>query len=150
MNGARIGSALLGRVLVKADLRRVGRCEATVDEIRWLPTGHTTGYGAAWKARRPTRIAVIPVGWYHGFAVTYGDDIFRVRDCIRAMIRAFLNILRRKKLYVRINGSLCPVLGHVGMLHTVCDVTNATCSVGDTAILDINPLLVRGMEIRFL
>ena len=149
MGGARIGSALLGRVLVKADLRRVGRCEATVDEIRWLPTGHSTGYGAAWKAKRPTRIAVLPVGWYHGFAVSYGDDIFRVRDCVRAMVRAFLNILRRKKLYVSINGTLCPVLGHVGMLHTVCDITNATCSVGDTAILDINPLQVRGMEIRY-
>ena len=149
MGGARIGSALLGRVLVKADLRRVGRCEATVDEIRWLPTGHSTGYGAAWKAKRPTRIAVLPVGWYHGFAVSYGDDIFRVRDCVRAMVRAFLNILRRKKLYVSINGSLCPVLGHVGMLHTVCDITNATCSVGDTAILDINPLQVRGLDIVF-
>ena len=38
MGGVRLGSALLGRVLVKADLRRVGRCETTVDEIRWLPT----------------------------------------------------------------------------------------------------------------
>ena len=149
MDGVRLGSALLGRVLTKADLRRVGRCEASVDEIRWLPTGHSTGYGAAWKAKKPTRTAVIGVGWYHGFAVSYGDDIFRVRDCIRAMIRAFLNILRRKKLYVRINGALCPVLGHVGMLHTVCDVTKVSCSVGDTAILDINPLLVRGMEIQF-
>ena len=149
MGGVRLGSALLGRVLVKADLRRVGRCEATVDEIRWLPTGHSTGYGAAWKAKRPTRIAVLPVGWYHGFAVSYGDDIFRIRDCIRAMLRALKNMLRRKKLYVRINGSLCPVLGHVGMLHTVCDITKANCSVGDTAILDINPLQVRGMEIRY-
>ena len=42
-----------------------------------------------------------------------------------------------------------PVLGHVGMLHTVCDITKANCSVGDTAILDINPLQVRGMEIRY-
>ena len=149
MGGVRLGSALLGRVLVKADLRRVGRCEATVDEIRWLPTGHSTGYGAAWKAKKPTRTAVIPVGWYHGFAVSYGDDIFRIRDCIRAMLRALKNMLRRKKLYVRINGSLCPVLGHVGMLHTVCDITKANCSVGDTAILDINPLQVRGMEIRY-
>ena len=41
------------------------------------------------------------------------------------------------------------MLGHVGMLHTVCDITNATCSVGDTAILDINPLQVRGMDIVF-
>ena len=29
------------------------------------------------------RIAVIGVGWYHGFTNEYGRDIFRFRDCLR-------------------------------------------------------------------
>ena len=80
MEGVRLGSALLGRVLTKSNLRRVGRCEATIDELRWLPAGHSTGYGAAWRAKKPTQIAVISVGWYHGFTNEYGRDIFRFRD----------------------------------------------------------------------
>ena len=149
MGGVRIGSALLGRVAAKSKLKRVGRCETTVEELRWLPAGHTTGYGAGWKAKKPTRIAVLPVGWYHGFTTQYGEDLFRVRDCLRRILSALKRIVFKKKIYVWVNGKKCPVLGHVGMLHTVCDVSKVSCSPGDTAVLDINPLLVHGMEIEF-
>ena len=147
--GVRIGSALLGRVAAKNRLRRVGRCEATVDELRWLPKGHTCGYGAGWRAKKPTRIAVIPVGWYHGFTAEHGNDLFRFRDCLRQAVGAVRRMIFRKKIYVCIGGKKCPVLGHVGMLHTVCDVTGVNCRLGDTATLEINPTMVRGMEIRF-
>ena len=149
MEGVRLGSALLGRVLTKSSLRRVGWCEATVDELRWLPAGHSTGYGAAWRAKKPTQIAVISVGWYHGFTNEYGHDIFRFRDCLRDALGAVKRMLFKKKIYVSINGKKCPVLGHVGMLHTVVDVTKVNCKLGDKAILQINPLQVRGMEIVY-
>ena len=149
MEGVRLGSALLGRVLVKSNLRRVGWCEATVDELRWLPAEHPCGYGTAWKAKRPTQIAVLPVGWYHGFTNEYGHDIFRFRDNLRAALSAVKRMIFKKKIYVSINGKKCPVLGHVGMLHTVCDVSKVNCQLGDKAILEINPLQVRGMEIVF-
>ena len=149
LGGVRLGSALLGRVRVRSNLRRVGVCEATVDEVRWLPAGHTTGYGAGWRAKKPTRIAVVPVGWYHGFTNEYGHDIFRFRDCLRDMFGAMKRMIFGKKIYVNIGGKKCPVLGHVGMLHTVCDVTKAKCAVGDKVTLEISPTQVRGMEIIF-
>ena len=149
MGGVRLGSALLGRVRARSGLRRVGVCEATVDEIRWLPAGHTTGYGAAWRAKKPTRVAVIPVGWYHGFTNEHGHDIFRFRDCLRDALGAVKRMIFGKKIYVNIGGKKCPVLGHVGMLHTVCDVTKAKCDVGDKVTMEINPTQVRGMEIIF-
>jgi len=149
MEGIRIGSAILGRVLVRSSLRRVGYCEATVDEVRWLPAGHTTGYGAAWKAKKPTQIAVIPVGWYHGFTCETGHDIFRFRDCLREALVAVKRMIFKKKLYISINGKKCPVLGHVGMLHTVVDVTKVNVKQGDRAIVDIKPTQVRGMEIVY-
>ena len=149
MEGIRIGSAILGRVMVRSSLRRVGYCEATVDEVRWLPAGHTTGYGAAWKAKKPTQIAVIPVGWYHGFTCETGHDIFRFRDCLREALVAVKRMIFKKKLYISINGKKCPVLGHVGMLHTVVDVTKVNVRQGDRAIVDIKPTQVRGMEIVY-
>lgn len=149
MGGVRVGSAILGRVNASKKLRRVGRCEVTVEQLRWLPKGHATGYGSAWRAKRPTQIAVLPVGWYHGFGAEYGNDIFRFRDCLRQMFGAMKHMVFPKKLYVSVNGRSCPVLGHVGMLHTVVDVTKVTCRVGDTAVLDINPLQLHGMDIEF-
>ena len=149
LEGVRLGSALLGRVLVRSSLRRVGYCEATVDELRWLPAGHSTGYGAAWRAKKATQVAVISVGWYHGFTNEYGRDIFRFRDCLRDALGAVKRMIFKKKIYVTINGKKCPVLGHVGMLHTTVDVTKVNCKLGDKAILEINPTQIRGMEIEF-
>ena len=52
MDAVRVGSAILGRLSFKGsyNLKRVGTLEATVDELRWLPKGHSCGYGAGWKA----------------------------------------------------------------------------------------------------
>ena len=149
MGGVRLGSALLGRVRVKSPLRRVGICESRIEELRWFAEGQTTGYGAGWKAKKPTKVAVIPVGWYHGFTCEYGNDLFRFRDNLRRILGAMKNILLRKKIYVNVGGKKCPVLGHVGMLHTVCDVTKVQCSIGDKVTLEISPTQVRSMEIQF-
>ena len=44
-------------------------------------------------------------------------------------------------------GSTCRVLGHIGMLHTCVDVTNVPCAVGDPAVFDLKPLLLKGIEV---
>ena len=149
MGGVRIGSAILGRLSFKGSygLKRIGTCEATVEELRWLPKGHTCGYGAAWKAKKPTRTAVLSVGWYHGFGCEMGNDIFRPRDQLRKMLSAFKGLIFHKHLYVTINGKSCRVLGHIGMLHTVCDVSGIQCSLGDKAVLNVNPLLLKGIDV---
>lgn len=148
-DAVRVGSALLGRLHFRTGLRKVGVCQCSVDEIKWLPKGHTTGYGGAWKAKKSTRIAVLPVGWYHGFATYYGDDVFRVRDSLRKVLSGLKALVLPKRLTVKVGKETCRVLGHVGMLHTVIDVTDKAVTEGDIATLEINPCRVRGMEIRF-
>ena len=150
LDAVRVGSAILGRLAFRTGLERIGYCQVSVDEVRWLPKGHTTGYGAAWKAKKPTQIAVLPVGWYHGYTTTYGDDVFRFRDRMRKVMGAVKGLLFPKRLTVLINGKKCRVLGHVGMLHTVVDVTGKNIQPGDEAIVDINPARVRSMEIKFM
>jgi len=151
MDGVRVGSALLGRVSFrgKSGLRRAGYCESHVAELHTLPKGAATGYGGAWRAKRETKLAIVPVGWYHGFGVEYGRDSFRLRDCLRGTLSLAKAWLARRRLYVKIAGQRCPVRGHVGMLHTAVDVSRADCKTGDTAILDISPPLRRGMEVEF-
>ena len=151
MDGVRVGSAILGRVCVRGNwgLTRVGECQASVEELRWLPKGHSCGYGAGWTAKRPTRVAVFSVGWYHGFGVEMGNDLFRVRDCLRGMARNLKQLLFRRHIYVTINGKKCRVLGHIGMLHTCVDVTDIPCAIGDPAVFDLKPLLLKGIEVVY-
>ncbi len=151
MDGVRVGSAILGRLSIPGNfgLSRIGVCEAAVQELRTLLKGSTTGYGTGWKAKRDTQIAVFPVGYFHGFGATMGDDLFRLRDNLRRILSALKSILRGKALYVTVNGRRCRVVGHIGMLHTAVDVTGLDCKVGDIAQFDINPLLLKGTDVIF-
>lgn len=151
MGGVRVGSAILGRLSCKGNygLRPVGHGEAQIEELRWIPKGHTCGYAAAWRAKRPTQIAVVDVGWYHGFGVEKGRDVFRWRDCIRGQLSLLKAAILKRAFYVQVNGKKCKVLGHIGMINIVVDVTNLEVRVGDPVVLDINPLLVKGMPVEY-
>ena len=48
-----------------------------------------------------------------------------------------------------VNGKKCRVLGHIGMLHTCVDVTKLPCAIGDTAVFDLKPLLLKGIEVVY-
>lgn len=150
-DGVRLGSALLGRISVtnKLNLKPVGYVDADVEEIRWLPAGSTEGYGATWKAKRPTRVAIIGVGWYHGFGTENGHDLFRVRDCLMAILHNLRLLFTGKALYVQIGNHKCRVLGRIGMVHVAVDVTDTEIKVGDRARLSINPLVQKGMKILY-
>lgn len=151
-DAVRLGSALLGRVgyAAKAGLKSVGWCEAGIEEVRTLPQGHSVGYGGAWTAKRETRIAVLPIGYINGFALDRGFDTWRPIDCLHGIGRYAKALLKKKALYVSVNGKSCPVLGHVGMVNMVVDVTDCDCVPGDIARVEINPLLVKGLEILFI
>lgn len=150
-DAVRVGSILLGRVPFagRNGLKPVGYAEAEIEEIRELPVGATVGYGAGWKAKAPTTIAVVSLGWYHGFGVSRGYDLWRVRDCLRGVARELKAMLKKKSLYVTVNGRDCKVLGHVGMVNIVVDITGMDCKLGDRVVAEINPLLVKGLEVVF-
>ena len=151
LGGARIGSGLLGRVAVKdpLGLRRVGWAEAEIEELRILPKGHTVGYGAATTLKRETRCAVVPVGYYHGFTLQRGTDVWRAKDCIRGILHNLKLLLRPEHLTVLVGDRRARTLGHVGMLHTCLDVTDLTCQVGDLVRIEINPLQLKGLPVEY-
>ena len=148
-DGVRLGSAILGRMPFRTKLRPVGYLESEVEELHTVPKGHSTGYGAVWTAKRETRLAIVPVGWYHGFRVSCQPDMTRVRDCLRSAFSALKGILRRQRTYVEINGTRCPVVGAIGMLHCAVDVTEITCKAGDRVIVQMNPLHQKGVKVVY-
>ncbi len=151
MDGVRIGSAFLGRLCFqsKLSLKKIGYAECTVEELRWIPKGHTVGYGAGFKAREQTRTAIIGLGWYNGFAAQRENDLFRLRDSLRGILHHIKNLFFPHKILVSVNDQKCRVLGHVGMVHAVVDVTDIDCAVGDRVVAQINPLTVKGLRIQY-
>jgi alanine racemase len=91
---------VLGRV---PELRPVlsWRCPSQV--VKWLPSGSYVGYGCTYRTPEATRVAVLPVGYFDGYAR-----------------------LMSGKAHVLVNGRRCPVLGRVMMNHIIVDVTRAT------------------------
>lgn len=71
LDAVRAGSVLLGRCRRSQGdgLRPVGFGEAPLAEVRWLPKGHTVGADRLTALKRPTRVAVLPVGYQNGFGV---------------------------------------------------------------------------------
>lgn len=149
LDGVRLGSALLGRMPFRTKLHPVGCAQTQIDELRTLPKGHTTGYSALWRAKKDTPIAIVPIGWYHGFRVSCEPELGRKRDCLRAALSALKQLLRRRKATVEIGGKQCPVVGAVGMLHCAVDVSGLDCRRGDPVTVQINPLHVKGMPVVF-
>ena len=137
LEGVRVGSAMLGRGRGDRNLTRVGYGEATLEEIRWLPKGHTVGNDKLITLKKATRVAVLPVGYQNGF----GLEVTR---------GGFWNAVRRwwrgRKMSVRLGSQKVKVLGRVGAIETLLDVTDLKCAPGDIITFEVDPLLAKGMK----
>lgn len=143
LGAVRAGSVLLGRCRrTKGDgLQRTGYGEAALEDVRWLPQGHTVGSESLVTLKRPTRVAVVPVGYQNGFGVS------RVRD--GSLWAALRRWLANRRITVRIGGQRAKVIGRIGAVETLVDVTDLKCAVGDLAYFDIDPMYARGLKREF-
>ena len=138
MDAVRAGSVLLGRCRRTKDdgLSTVGHGEAGIAEMRWLPKGHTVGAEKTAVLKAPTRVAVVPVGYQHGFGVE--------RPRPAGLLGTLGRWRRGRRLYVRVNGQRARVIGSVGVSETLVDVTDLKCSAGDVVSFDLDPMYARG------
>lgn len=83
-----------------------------ISEIKNLPKGSPIGYDLTESLKRDSKIAIIPVGYWHG--------VPRVLSGIG---------------YVLVNGKRAKILGNISMNMTAIDITGITAKVGDEAIL---------------
>ncbi len=151
LDAVRLGSAVLGRLSFSGDygLTPVGWCEAQIEMIREIPAGHSVGYGASWTARRPTRIAVVGVGTYHGFDAPARGYPATVKECAIAVLGSVKALIKKRTVCGELGGGQAPVIGFIGMVQTILDVTDVPCAVGDTVTLPIRPLAVKGLPITY-
>jgi alanine racemase len=95
------------------DLRPVMTWKTRIAQIKDVEEGEYVGYGCTWRATRPTRIAVLPVGYYEGYD------------------RGLSGVA-----HVLVRGRRAPVRGRVCMNMTMVDVTDVPGAVlEDEAVL---------------
>jgi alanine racemase len=87
-------------------MRGVVSLVSEVLQVRDVPTGETVGYGATWRAERPSRIAIVPVGYFDGY--------------FRATFRTSTN----DPAGVFIGHAFAPLAGRVSMDMITVDVTD--------------------------
>jgi alanine racemase len=140
LDSVRIGSAFTGRVITKnkTKLNRLGSLEADVIEIKTVPKGYSVGYNGLYKTKRETKIAIIPIGHYDGFGLCKEKEIAD----FHSVLSQFKKFLKKKQMYVKINGRMYSVIGEIGLSHTAVDITNSDVNIGDIASVDISPLMV--------
>ena len=143
LDGVRAGSAILGRCRRTRDdrLKTVGYGEVPLAEARWLPKGHSLGTDKPIVLKKPTRIAVLPVGYQNGFGVT------RPRET--GFLALWAQWRRARKRTVRIGDQRARVVGPIGATETLLNVSNVKCSAGDLATFDIDPLFAKGFVREF-
>jgi alanine racemase len=101
-------------------MRPAVELKARIIQVRSVERGETLGYGASWAAGRPSRIAVVAVG--------YGDGVLRSASPSKGKPAAEVIIAGRR----------CPVVGRVSMDLMTVDVTDlpeGTARRGDFATL---------------
>ena len=96
-------------------LKNVAELKARILQIRKLGTGMSVGYNALWTAKRPSRVAILNVG--------YADGPLNTSDFAA---------------HVYVAGALAPVIGKVSMDMIAVDITDANFdSVGVTDFAEV-------------
>lgn len=98
-----------------AGVAAVAGLEARVIQVRDVTAGASVGYGATWTAPRPTRTAVLNIGYADGYPRGLSN---------RGTVHA--------------GGAACPVVGRVSMDLMAVDVTGADVAEGDWLRLDFD------------
>ena len=110
----RIGLALYGGEPIAGErLEPVMRWRTEVVRLKGVAVGGAVGYGMTFRAKRPSRIATLPVGYADGY-----------------------NRLLGNRAHVLLRGQRVPVVGRVSMDLITIDVTDVPgAAVGDEVVL---------------
>jgi alanine racemase len=86
-------------------MRNVLTLSGRILQVRKVPPGESVGYGAAWTAKRASRVAVAALGYADGLA------------------RAGSGLDRKASGHAMVAGKRCPIVGYISMDLACIDVT---------------------------
>lgn len=120
MDMVRLGIGLYGispEEEVQRQLANVSCLKTRISQIKAIPEGDPVGYNCRWRATRPSRIAIIPIGYADGLSRHLGNG----------------------NGTVYIAGQPASIIGSLCMDMCFVDVTDIPCTEGDEAVLFGSP-----------
>lgn len=121
--------------------------KARVVALEHLPKGHGVGYERAYVTKRPTKVAIIPVGYHHGVGMEPVLKTRRWPDMVKGMAKIFLRYIghQRMQVYVTAHGKKMPIIGKVAMQLLMIDATDVPeLAVGDEVIVPARRTSING------
>lgn len=124
LDAVRPGTLLYGQYPSRAvprglELQDTWQMQARIVAVRDVPRGTSIGYGGEHVTRRPTKLAVLPVGYADGFTTAPASASAGWRG-----VKTLLRGLMGGGAFVTIGGQRTPVLGRVAMQISTVDVTD--------------------------
>ncbi len=121
LDAVRPGTILYGQYPSQAvprslTLQDTWRMQAQIVLVRDLPAGSAVGYGSEFVTRRPSKIAVLPVGYADGFTTA--------PQSASKGLRGLRQLFRPAPVTVTVRGSRALVVGRVAMQTCLVDVTD--------------------------
>lgn len=98
---------------VQSHLKPVSQLKTKISQIKEIPAGDSVGYNRRWVAQRPSRIAIISIGYADGLNRHLGYGNGRVL----------------------VGGRQVPIIGSICMDMCFLDVTDVPCSEGDDVVI---------------
>ncbi len=122
LNMVRLGTLLCGQFpagnyLHPFPLKDPYHYKTRIRSLRKLPEGSYLGYKRTWRLKKAAQIAVIPVGYSDGLALTVNNRSEGIWDLVKRIIKLILMQagLSRMQLKVKIGSDWYPVRGKVFM-----------------------------------
>jgi len=125
--------------------------QAKVNYIRELPAGHSVGYGRTYTTTKPTRVAVIPVGFSDGLQMEPVLKPVNLLEVIKGSAKLLLQYLGHSRMDVPIifPAGRGRIIGKIGMQLSMVDITGIQgIEIGTVANIPlrrtaVNPLIAK-------
>lgn len=110
----RLGIGLYGISAVdQKNVRNISTLKTVILQVKEIPAEDTVGYSRKFKAKVPTRIGILPIGYADGLHRILGNGV--------------------GKLWV--NGKFAPIIGNICMDMCMIDITETSAKEGDEVII---------------
>ncbi len=109
----------------RLNLKNPWQLKAKIIQVQDYPPGRDIGYSRTFTTRRPSRIAVLPVGYVDGYTVEPVLKPQGFKDLIKVLAKDILSFIgvTRAARQVKVEGRRVPVIGKVAMQSCMIDVT---------------------------
>lgn len=136
----RIGTLIFGQSKVSSnlDLRRTWKLKSKIVHLMDVAKGQGISYGSEFVAKNDMKIAIIPLGFYHGISMWPNHTSISLKTAAKNVIKEVLKLRRANKVIEKayINNKEVFYVGKTGMEHIALDVTHLnSVAVGDVVVL---------------